>query len=188
MRTLAIDFALVIATLGYRALQQHKPELLSLPSLVEYISSFRARPARRGNASAKPPILAAPPKDAIEVLIEDMLLPHDPNLQLGWRDMQGQPTARRAWIASAALAMQAKAAEERSGVYGSFIEKLGVFRSAMLRKHISTARFTFRELANRAKPAIVYIKIPAMQLNQFRPLIRIFVRSAIRQPTWLTRA
>jgi len=178
--------AAVIATLGYRALQQQKPELLSLPSLVDYISSFRAQPARSGNASAKPPIPASPPKDAIEVLIEDMLVPHDPNLQFGWRDVQGQPTAQRAWIASAALAMQAKAAEERSGVYGSFIEKLGVFRSAMLRKHISTATFTFRELANRPKPAIVYLKIPAMQLNQFRPLIRIFVRSAIRQMTETT--
>lgn len=178
--------AAVIATLGYRALQQQKPELLSLPSLVDYISSFRAAPARKGNASSKPPIMAAPPKDAIEVLIDDMLLPQDPNLQLGWRDLHGRPTPQRAWIASAALAMQAKAAEERSGVYGSFIEKLGVFRSEMLRKHISTATFTFRELANRPKPAIVYLKIPAMQLNQFRPLIRIFVRSAIRQMTETT--
>lgn len=48
--------AAVIATLGYRALQQQKPELLSLPSLVDYISSFRAQAARSGNASAKPPI------------------------------------------------------------------------------------------------------------------------------------
>lgn len=175
--------AAVIATLGYRALQQQRPEILSLPSLVDYISSHRAKPGRAAKPNAKPPVPGAFPKDAIEVLIDDLLLPHDPTLTFGWIGIDGKPTSQRAWIVSAALAMQAKAAEERSGVYGSFIEKLGVFRSGMLRKHISTATYTFRDLANRPKPAIVYLKIPAMQLNQFRPLIRIFVRAAIRQMT-----
>ncbi|GAC1501378.1 MAG: hypothetical protein NVS1B2_26500 [Vulcanimicrobiaceae bacterium] len=321
----------IIATLGYRALQTGRPEMLSLPYLVDYISSHvpqpavkeqRAVPAQPGKA-AIPGRPGRPAMDGIEVLIEDMLRPHDPNFTFAWKDEMGQPTAMRAWIVSAARAMQNKAGEERaldentrvltptgyrlmreltvgdfvigknglptrvcgvypqgvraayrvtfrggasaiccddhlwqvtaddtvapdvvwplskirwcnfrtlriptmagrqdrhafesikevsaramicikveapdglfviedyivthnSGVYGTFIEKLGIFRSGVLRKHISTATFTFRELANRPNPAIVYFKIPAMQLNQFRPLVRIFVRSAIRQLT-----
>lgn len=178
--------AAIIATLGYRALQLNRPELLSLPSLVDYISSHRATLAKPAQSQAKPPRPAEPAKDAIEVLIDDMLRPHDPGNIFGWTDMSGTPTTSRAWIVSAALAMQAKASEERSGVYGSFIEKLGVFRSGILRKHISSATFSFRELSNRPKAAVVYFKIPAMQLNQFRPLVRIFVRAAIRHLTETT--
>lgn len=178
--------AAIIATLGYRALQLDRPELLSLPSLVDYISSHRATLAKLAQPQLKPPRPAEPAKDAIEVLIDDMLRPHDPGGVFGWTDMLGKPTTCRAWIVSAALAMQAKASEERSGVYGSFIEKLGIFRSGILRKHISSATFSFRELANRPKAAIVYFKIPAMQLNQFRPLVRIFVRAAIRHLTETT--
>jgi len=180
--------AAIIATLGYRALATNPPELLSLPSLVDYISSQRARPATPAlrDAAGKATTPAKPALDAIEVLVQDMQRPHDPHGLFDWKDDVGTPTTSRAWIVSAALAMQAKAAEERSGVYGSFIEKLSVFRSGILRKHISTSTFSFRALANRSKPAAVYLNIPAMQLNQYRPLVRMFVRAAIRHLTETT--
>jgi type IV secretion system protein VirD4 len=160
----------IIAVLGYRALQRNNPTLLSLPSLVDYISSHRAQDD----------------VEAIDVLIADMLQPHDPHHVFGWRDTDGKPTAHREWIVRAALAMRAKASEEKSGVYGSFIECLGIYRSEVLRKHISRSTFSFKDLANRQKPAIVYINVPAMKLDHLRPLLRNITRVAIRELTETT--
>lgn len=178
--------AAAMAVLGYRALAKGDPTILSHPSLVNYISSHTKRVAtlpRKVNGITIPGV---PAMESIDVLIEDMLRPHDPTFTFGWVDDDGNPTNRRKWIVSAALALQKKDVGEKSGVFGTFMEKLGIFRSEMLRKHISTSSFTFGELANRDRAAMVYLRIPAMQLNHFRPLVRVFVRSAIRELTSTT--
>jgi type IV secretion system protein VirD4 len=152
----------VIAKIGYRALYLNDPRMFSLPGLVDYISSF----------------------DLIDGLIGDILeTEDDPNGVFGWVDSKGEATKVRPWIADVARAMKSKAAEEKSGVYGSFIEFLAIYRSEVLRKHISTSTFSFRGLANSAKAGVVYINVPAMKLDAMRPYLRMLTRSALRELT-----
>lgn len=152
----------VIAKIGYRALYLNDPRMFSLPGLVDYISSF----------------------DLIDGLISDILeTEDDPNGVFGWVDSKGEKTKVRPWVADVARAMKSKAAEEKSGVYGSFIEFLAIYRSEVLRKHISTSTFSFRGLANSPKAGVVYISIPAMRLDAMRPYLRMLTRAALRELT-----
>jgi len=126
-----------IAKIGYRALYMNDPRLFSLPGLVDYISS----------------------KKTVEELIDDMLnTPDDPHGVFSWVDSDGEPTRVRPWIASAARAMGAKEAEERSGVYGTFIEFLAIYRSEVLRKHITESTFSFKQLSNNERAGIVSMR------------------------------
>jgi type IV secretion system protein VirD4 len=151
-----------IAKIGYRSLYLNDPKLLSLPGLVDYISS----------------------KATIDELIDDMLAtPDDPHAVFGWVGFDGKPTRVRPWIADVARAMKAKAEEEKSGVYGSFIEFLAIYRSEVLRKHITESTFSFKQLANGSRAGIVYINVPAMRLDHLRPYLRMLTRSALRELT-----
>lgn len=151
-----------IAKIGYRSLYLNDPSLFSLPGLVDYISS----------------------KTTINELIDDMLhTPDDPHGIFGWVDAKGASTKVRPWIADVARAMKSKAAEEKSGVYGSFIEFLAIYRSDVLRKHISSSTFSFKKLANSEKAGVVYINVPAMKLDALRPYLRMLTRSALRELT-----
>jgi len=151
-----------IAKIGYRSLYMNDPRLFSLPGLVDYISSF----------------------PSIRELLDDMLnTPDDPNSVFGWTDAKGTAVNTRPWIASVARAMQAKADDEKSGVFGSFIEFLAIYRSEVLRKHIAISTFSFKQLANSARAGIVYINVPAMKLDALRPYLRMLTRSALRELT-----
>jgi type IV secretion system protein VirD4 len=151
-----------IAKIGYRSLYLNDPSLFSLPGLVDYISS----------------------KETIDELIDDMLnTPDDPHGVFSWKDAANKATTVRPWIGDVARAMKAKAAEEKSGVYGSFIEFLAIYRSEVLRKHISASTFSFKKLANSKKAGVVYINVPAMRLDALRPYLRMVTRSALRELT-----
>ncbi|MGH7745578.1 MAG: type IV secretory system conjugative DNA transfer family protein, partial [Candidatus Dormibacteria bacterium] len=100
-----------------------------------------------------------------------------------WTKLDGKPTAVRPWIANAARGMGAKAEEEKSGVYGSFLEQLSIYRSEVLRKHINESTVSFQELANRPRPGMVYLNVPAMRLDHLRPYIRMVTRAALRELT-----
>jgi type IV secretory pathway TraG/TraD family ATPase VirD4 len=151
-----------IAKIGYRSLYLNDPRLFSLPGLVDYISSF----------------------PSVRELLDDMLYtPDDPNGVFGWADAKGAKCDVRPWVASVARAMQAKAEDEKSGVFGSFIEFLAIYRSEILRKHISSSTFSFKKLANSQRAGVVYINVPAMKLDALRPYLRMLTRSALRELT-----
>jgi type IV secretion system protein VirD4 len=155
-----------IAKIGYRSLYLNDPSLFSLPGLVDYISS----------------------KKTIDELINDMLnTPDDPHGVFSWKNAANEPTTVRLWIADVARAMKAKAEEEKSGVYGSFIEFLAIYRSEVLRKHITASTFSFKQLANSQKAGVVYINVPAMRLDALRPYLRMITRSALRELTESTK-
>lgn len=154
-----------IAKIGYRSLYLNDPKIFSLPGLVDYISS----------------------KVTIDELITDMLeTPDDPHGVFSWSDSTGEATNVRPWIADVARAMKAKADEEKSGVYGSFIEFLAIYRSEVLRKHITESTFSFQQLANSERAGVVYINVPAMRLDALRPYLRMLTRTALRELTETT--
>ncbi len=154
--------AAVIGTLGFVSLYRNDPTLLSYPSVIDYICGF----------------------DSIEDLIEDMFtLEHDPHgifAQAGELEFDGN---RCAWIAACTRAMKAKEKEERSGVFGTLAEKMNMYRSPLIRRHIMESTFTIKGLANGERPGVFYLSIPAMKLDHIRPFTRALVAHALRELT-----
>ena len=155
----------MIGKLGYRSLYKGDPSMLSLPGLLDYLSSFAS----------------------IEDLVEDMeTAPDDPHGVFEWCDGAGKPTRVRQWIAAEARIMQGKCAEEKSGVYGTFSAQLGIYRNEVMRRHITRSTFTFTDLANRPKPAALYISVPGLELDALSPYLRLVVKTALRELTQTT--
>lgn len=159
----ALSFgAACIGKLGYIALNTGRPEAFSLPGLVDYVTSF----------------------PTIDDLINDILsTDDDPHSIFQWVDELRNIVRVRPWIASAARAMAAKALEEKSGVYGSFIEFLALYRGDVLRQNISTSTFSFHGLANGKKPAALYLTVPPTRLEDLRPYLRMIIDDGLRELT-----
>jgi type IV secretion system protein VirD4 len=158
----ALDFGgAIVATIGYMALAEKNPRMFSHPGLIDYISRFKTPDA----------------------LITDMLeREHDPHGVLGWTDADGKPTRKRAWIIAAATAMNARAAEEKSGIFGSFIQYIGMYRSAIMRRHIMECTFDVKRLANDPdRASTIYIQMPDADLEQIRGYVRIMTKTMFRE-------
>jgi type IV secretory pathway TraG/TraD family ATPase VirD4 len=94
----------------------------------------------------------------------------------------GKKTKQRQWILQAARVLKARAAEEKSGIFGSFISYVGVYRSEILRKHISGTTFDLKGMANDPERAsTVYIVMPDSDLERIRPYFRIMVKDMFRR-------
>ena len=164
----ALDFgAAIVATVGYIALSRNTPSLFSHAGVIDYVSSFKTP----------------------DELIVDMLdREHDPHGVLGWRELDengvltDKPTKKRDWIVKAATVMHARAVEEKSGIFGSFVSYIGVYRGPILRQHISETTFDLKALANDPERAsTVYIVMPDSDLEQIRPFFRIMVKDMFRR-------
>jgi type IV secretion system protein VirD4 len=157
----------MIGKLAYMSLYENDATLLSLPGLLDYISSF-------GN---------------IKDLVENMVTAEDdPHGIFGWRDAEGKPTRVCPWIAAEARILGAREAEEASGIYGTFIAQLGLYRNKVMRRHVSRSTFTFAELANREKPAALYVCVPGLKIDTLAPYLRLVVKTALRELTETTES
>lgn len=159
----ALSFgAACIGKLGYSALNTGKSETFSLPGLAAYVTNF----------------------GSIDDLIADILeTDDDPHAVFGWEDKEGKALSVRPWIAAAARAMASKASEEKSGVYGSFVEFLTLYRSDVIRENISTSTFSFRDIADGDKPVALYLTVPPMRLEDLRPYLRMVIDDGLRELT-----
>jgi type IV secretory pathway TraG/TraD family ATPase VirD4 len=183
----ALDFgAAIVATVGYLALALNRPTLFSHAGVVDYVSNFKTP----------------------DELIEDMLSrEHDPHGVFGWDEYElldasdyeraypqgimggelrtkktGKKTKQRQWILQAARVMHARAVEEKSGIFGSFISYIGVYRGPILREHISSTTFDLKAMANDPERAsTVYIVMPDSDLERIRPFFRIMVKDMFRR-------
>jgi type IV secretion system protein VirD4 len=158
----ALSFgAACVGKLGYRALNTGKHEIFSLPGLAEYVTE----------------------QGSIDALIEDILQKDDDPYEAFCWNVDGDRIFVQPWIVSAAQAMRAKAPEEKSGVYGSFIEFLNLYRSDVLSRNISASTFSFTGLANTSRPVILYITVPPTELAKLRPYLRLLIDDALRELT-----
>jgi type IV secretory pathway TraG/TraD family ATPase VirD4 len=163
----ALDFgAALIATVGYMSLAENNPAFFSHWGLLAYISRFSTPDA----------------------LMADMLeQEHDPHGQFGWPELKdglltGKTTKRRQWIVDAATRMNARVAEEKSGIFGAFVSYIGMYASAIMKPHISRCTFDLKAMANDPdKASVLYIQMPEADLTQIRPFLRIMVKTFFRQ-------
>jgi type IV secretory pathway TraG/TraD family ATPase VirD4 len=157
----------MIGKLAYRSLYKNDAMILSLPGLLNYVSSF----------------------GTIEELVADMISSEDdPHGIFGWFDDDGKPTRVCPWIAAEARILGARAAEEKSGVFGTFSAQLGLYRNKIMRRHVARSTFSFAELANRKKPAVLYICVPGLEMDTLAPYLRLLVKTALRELTQTTES
>jgi type IV secretion system protein VirD4 len=154
--------AAVEGTLAFTALYRNDPRLLSYSAVIDYICSFQT---------------------IEELLINMEFTKHDPHGIFTAYAPREWDKGRCVWIMRCTSAMRAKEKEEKSGVFGTLAERLNIYRSPVIREHISESTFTFRQLANGDKPGCVYISIPGMKLDHARPLTRAIVSHALRELT-----
>lgn len=163
----ALDFgAALIATVGYISLAANDPAIFSHHGLLEYISRFSTPDA----------------------LMSDMLeREHDPHGTFQWPEMidgklTGKTTKKRQWIVNAATRMNARVAEEKSGIFGAFVSYIGMYASEIMRPHITRCTFDLKAMANDPhKASVLYIQMPESDLTQIRPFLRIMVKNFFRQ-------
>jgi type IV secretory pathway TraG/TraD family ATPase VirD4 len=161
-KKVALDFGgAIVATVGYIALSENNPAKFSHAGVIDYVSLFSTPDA----------------------LIADMLeREHDPWSVLGWVDANGQPTKKQDWIVKATTRLQARAEEEKSGIFGSFVSYVGVYSGPILREHISSTTFDLKALANdRERASTLYIVMPDSDLERIRPFFRIMVKDMFRR-------
>ena len=163
----ALDFgAALIATVGYMSLSGNDPAMFSHHGLLAYISRFSTP----------------------DSLMADMLeQEHDPHGAFDWPEFKdgkptGNTTKKRQWIVDAATRMNARVAEEKSGIFGAFVSYIGMYASEIMRPHITRCTFDLKAMANDPKKAsVLYIQMPESDLTQIRPFLRIMVKNFFRQ-------
>lgn len=188
----ALDFgAAIVATVGYIALAQRNPSLFSHAAVIDYVSTFDT------------------PDQLIDDMLTRE---HDPHDVFGWDEYEmldaenycnekgdylpgrgieggelrspktGKKTKQRQWILQAARVLKARATEEKSGIFGTFTSYVGVYRSHILRQHISALTFDLKAMANDPERAsTLYIVMPDSDLERIRPFFRIMVKDMFRR-------
>jgi hypothetical protein len=157
----------VLEHLAYVALNTGNFAMFSPCGLMSYLSAFREKEEDNGtDASGNKKTKKV---SAMDVLLRDMkTYEHDrtPEMSFKWERTRPDGTMERARtkpsIHDAADAMLAKDVKERTSVWSSFLEKLNLFRSDVMRKYTSTSTFEWKQLANAKNSATVYYVTPAV--------------------------
>lgn len=88
-------------------------------------------------------------------------------------------TAMRLFIASSGREMLNKADGEQSGVLGSVLVRLSVYRDPVVTDNISRCDFHIRDLVDGDKPLSLYLVLSPGHIDRLRPLIRIIINLLI---------
>ena len=158
LRTAHEAIAAIIGHAAFASLHANDPTILSLPWITEFVSSF-------GNV------------DALCAYI--LAYHHDPHEVFGWTERKhGKPTGKKTrtcpWIASSIRALKGKEGPEKSGIYGSFLQFLALYRDPILAGNVSTSTFDVKDMANdRERTSTIYIRMPAPDLDRCRPYVRL---------------
>lgn len=124
------------------------------------------------------------PSRPFELTLNHMLQAiHDPELNRGWRDREGQATATHPVIASAARELLNKSENERSGVLSTAMSFLSLYRDPIIARNTAESDFTVADLLQSERPISLYIVVPPSDISRTRPLTRLLLNLVIRRLT-----
>lgn len=129
-------------------------------------------------------LLASPDRDIhdvynemVETDHEAIIREHFPNLEERYR------TAMRLFIASSGREMLNKADNEQSGVLGSALVRLSLYRDPIITENVSRCDFHVRDLLDADTPISLYLVLSPSHVDRLRPLIRLVVNQIISRLT-----
>ena len=105
---------------------------------------------------------------------------HDPQLELGWTDSSGLPTATHPVVAMAARDMLNKDPKEATSVMSTAIRFLTLFRDPIVARNTSSSDFSIDSLMNGDAPASLYLIVPPSDMDRLRPLTRLVMNQILR--------
>ncbi len=129
-------------------------------------------------------LLSNPTFESPAQMFEHMLnTTHDPELECGWKDATGEPTATHPLVAMAARDMLNKGPEEGGSILSTAIRFLTLFRDPIVANNVSTSDFTVRDLMHDERPLSLYLVIPPSDMDRLKPLTRLIFNQILRALT-----
>jgi type IV secretory pathway TraG/TraD family ATPase VirD4 len=153
-----------IAHNAFRSLAEGDPTINSPVGLIRFMSGF----------------------DRIEDAINAVLdYEHDPHSIAGWIEevdgaVTGRPTKTCPWIAQPLRVLGAKAKDEASGIFGSALKDLPIYRDERIVRNVTRSTFRIEDLVNDpGRSSIIYIRMTYADLEQLRSYVRLLVNDLL---------
>jgi type IV secretory pathway TraG/TraD family ATPase VirD4 len=121
-------------------------------------------------------------EDAINAVLE---YEHDPYSLAGWIEevdgvRTGRPTKTCPWIAQSLRVLGAKAADEVSGIFGSALKDLPIYRDERIVRNVTRSTFRIEDLVNDPeRSSIIYIRMEYSHLEQLRSYVRLLINDLL---------
>jgi type IV secretion system protein VirD4 len=112
---------------------------------------------------------------------------HDPHGVAGWLEERNgkktnRPTKTCPWIAQTMRVLAAKAVDEKSGIFGSTLKDLPIYRDPRIFANTTSSTLRVEDLVNDPeRSSIIVIRMPQADLEQLRPYVRLIIND------WLYR-
>jgi type IV secretory pathway TraG/TraD family ATPase VirD4 len=154
----------VIAHNAFRSLAEGDPALNSPVGLIMFMSGFDRI------------------EDAINAVLE---YEHDPHSLAGWIEevdgaRTGRPTKTCPWIAQSLRVLGAKARDEVSGIFGSALKDLPIYRDERIVRNVTRSTFRIEDVVNDPeRSSIIYIRMTYADLEQLRSYVRLLINDLL---------
>ena len=128
-------------------------------------------------------ILTRPGVPVRDTFQELLTYPHDPDLKLGWKTPNGEPTATHPVVAEKAQEMIDKNEKEQTSVQSTAKTALSLFSDPLVARAVSRSDFRIDDLVNFEKPVSLYIVVPAADRIRLRPIVRLLFTMIVHRLT-----
>ena len=108
---------------------------------------------------------------------------HDPELRLGWRDLDGAPTATHPVVAMAARDMLNRDPKEATSVLSTAIRFLTLWRDPIVARNTAASDFHVGDLMHGRHPTSLYLVVPPSDIDRLKPLTRLVINQILRLNT-----
>lgn len=153
-----------IAHNAFRSLAEGDPTINSPVGLIKFMSGFDVI------------------EDAIAAVLE---YEHDPHSFAGWIEevdgvSTGRPTKTCPWIAQPLRVLGAKAKDEASGIFGSALKDLPIYRDERIVRNVTRSTFRIEDVVNDPeRSSIIYIRMEYSHLEQLRSYVRLLINDLL---------
>jgi type IV secretory pathway TraG/TraD family ATPase VirD4 len=149
---------------AFRSLAEGDPTINSPVGLIRFVSGFEKI------------------EDAINAVLE---YEHDAHSLAGWMEevdgaITGHQTKTCPWIAQSLRVLNAKAADEVSGIFGSALKDLPIYRDERIVRNVTRSTFRIEDVVNDPeRSSVIYIRMTYSDLEQLRSYVRLLINDLL---------
>ena len=126
-------------------------------------------------------LYSSPGMDFQDVLKEIQNTVHMPgggrsNPRLEWFDINGKPAFTHPFVSKAVQRQLNRADREASSIQSSIVTPMTVYDDPIVQKTVSRSDFVVRDLVYGTEPMSLYFKVPQLDRERLRPLVRLMLQ------------